>query len=88
MFGSAGATAVIHDLCLRNCAIQGEEGNLSVGGLLGLCEGTTIENCLVEGEIFGPIICGGLIGFAERALVRSCQFVGGSPAAMQAPAAF
>ena len=77
LFGSAGATAVIHDLCLRNCVIQGEEVNLSVGGLLGICEGATVENCLVEGEIFGPIICGGLIGFAERALVRSCQFVAG-----------
>jgi len=84
LFGQAGPTAVISDLTLENCSI---EGNQFVGGLVGWLDGGVINNVHVSGNVkanssyaggvIGRNYSGSIINTHALADVRGTTLVGG-----------
>ena len=73
MYPQSGST--VSNLFLRRCHV---EGNGRVGGLAGLNRGN-IQNCGVEGEVFGTDLdVGGLVGtnYKDPSLIENSFFIG------------
>ena len=66
---------VIKNLTLKNTFIDVGDGFV-VGGLVGMSENTSIENCHVEGSVIGGNSVGGLVGESQESDIRNCSFSG------------
>lgn len=66
LFGITTTDSIIHDVRLINVSIVGSN---DVGGLIGTSEGKVYNN-YVNGQIFGDVSAGGLIGFVDAGSVN------------------
>ncbi|SFR65026.1 OmpL47-type beta-barrel domain-containing protein [Anaeromicropila populeti] len=61
-------------LSISHCSVEevNVEGNIAVGGLIGMMEGGSMGNCSSEAGIYGKTFVGGLIGHGKGIIIKDC----------------
>lgn len=75
LFEYISTGSVIKNLHLKNAYINvGQTASAFVGGLVGMAEAGTIQNCSVQGDVLGRLYVGGLVGYtALNVLIEECR---------------
>ena len=74
LFGSVGEDAVVKNLNISGCTVDGN-GNINYMGVLAGSNKGCIENCAVDGNVSGYRYIGGVVG-NNTGTIKDCTFLG------------
>ena len=84
LIGNLGSGGVVKNLGVENIRLNGDSGQrLRIGGIAGVLNGATIQNCYVKTAYFratanAPTFCGGIAGYAvgSAGTITNCYSTG------------